>query len=90
MFHLEHVDRVLEHRQRVKVVAGEEVAMEADHYMTATSGDSYWKGSARTNASDEEVQARALSIAELTPSYVYLSDVKERPLTAEEVEEFLG
>jgi hypothetical protein len=64
--------------------------LEADHYMTATSGDSYWKGSARTNASEEDVHARALSIAELTPSYVYLSDIKERPLTPKEVEEFLG
>ena len=64
--------------------------LEMDHYMTCTSGGSYWKGSARVNASDADVQNRALRISELTPSYTYMSDVKDRHLTSEEVEELLG
>ena len=58
--------------------------------MTCTSGGSHWKGSARVNASDADVQNRALRISELTPSYTYMSDVKDRHLTSEEVEELLG
>jgi len=64
--------------------------LELDQYMTCTNGGSYWKGSARANASDADIQNRALPISELTPDYTYVSDVRSRHLTPEEVEELLG
>ena len=65
--------------------------LEADHYMTSTSGgEGHWQGRSLRNPADCDVANRALGIGELTPNFVFLSDVYEQDPTEGDVSRILG
>ena len=60
-----------------------------DCYKTATSGDKYWAVNGADPA-DYNPGNRALPISDLTPNYAFLSDILDRQIEPDEVEELLG